>query len=286
MAQKIKRIVRLLLSSGLFLIDWSFGMLSRAMGRRRPPMCIVLYYHSIPSEQRGQFEDQMDILLRYSEPIAADGIFALADGKRYAVVTFDDGFESVVQNALPILRERGIFATVFVVSECLGKVAGWQRFDPICNDGEKLMSVEQLKTLPVDLISIGSHTKTHPLLTPLHGQAAMEEILESRLRLQEMLRRDIKLFSFPYGEFNRDLVTWCREAGYARVFTILPIPACSGVEGYVTGRVSVEPTDWRIEFLLKLMGAYRWQPVAFAIKRNVVAITNVFRRSRARSSAC
>ena len=223
----------------------------------------------------------MDILVRYAKPTAADATLTSTDTKRYAVVTFDDGFESFIENALPVLRRKGICATVFVVTEYLGKVPGWQRFDPVCNGGEKLMSAEQLETLPAELISIGSHTMTHPVLTSLCEHEAREEILSSRLRLEEIMGRDINLLSFPYGAFNRDLVTLCREAGYARVFTILPIPTFSSLGEYVTGRVCVEPTDWTIEFFLKLMGAYRWQLLAFAVKRNIVATANVFRRPRA-----
>lgn len=248
------------------------------MGTRCPPMCVVLFYHSIPFEQREQFVEQMDTLLRYAKPIAADGTFAMTDGARYAAVTFDDGFESVIKNAVPVLREKGIYATVFLVAEYIGKIAGWRHFEPGTNTSEGLMSVEQLLTLPSDLISIGSHTSTHAMLTSLDEHAAKAEILESRLRLQQMLQKNIKLFSFPYGAFNANLVAWCREAGYTRVFTILPVPALPDAEGYITGRVSVEPTDWKIEFRLKLMGAYRWLPVAFALKKMMIESFGVLKR--------
>ncbi len=37
------------------------------------------------------------------------------------------------------------------------------------------------------------------------------------------------------------------------------------------GRVRVDPTDWPLEFHLKLMGAYRWLPMAIALKRRLLA---------------
>ena len=274
----MKRIVIVLLSSVLFLLDWLVALLRRAVGASNPPMCVVLFYHSIPFEQRERFAEQMDTLLRYAKPIAAEGTFELADGTRYAAVTFDDGFESVIENAVPILKEKRICATVFVVTEYLGKAAGWHRFDTHSNGSEKLMGVEELSMLPSDVISVGSHTMTHPVLTSLNSHAAKAEICESRLRLQTMLQKDVKLFSFPYGAFNADLVAWCREAGYTRVFTILPTPALPDAEGYVTGRVSVEPTDWKLEFRLKLMGAYRWLPLAFAAKKKMIEDFGVLKR--------
>jgi len=249
-------------------------------------MCVVLFYHSIPFEQREQFAEQMDTLLRCVKPIAAEGTFELTSGTRYAAVTFDDGFESVIENAVPILKKRGICATVFVVTEYLGKVPGWRRFDAGTNSSEGLMSVEQLLALPSDLISIGSHTSTHAMLTSLDEPAAKAEISESRLRLQQMLQRDVKLFSFPYGAYNASLVAWCREAGYTRVFTILPVPALPNAEEYVTGRVFVEPTDWGIEFRLKLLGAYRWLPLAFTVKGKMTAAIRAFKGLARWSSAC
>ena len=286
MGRILKRVVNLVLSAGMFLVDWASDLARRVAGKRRPPICVVLYYHSIPVESRLRFEQQMATLLRWAQPVAADRISGLADGGRYAVVTFDDGFESFAGNALPVLKERGICATVFVVTDFLGDFGGWRRFDPPSNHNERLMSPEQLILLPADLISIGSHTVTHPLLTSLSEDAAKEELLQSRLRLQGMLRRDIKLFSFPYGAFNTDLVSWCREAGYSRVFTIQPIRASTDGQDYVTGRFSVEPTDWRIEFFLKLMGAYRWQPLAFAFKKYMVLVTKRFKRCAIEKSVC
>ena len=85
-----------------------------------------------------------------------------------------------------------------------------------------------------------------------------------------MLGRKIALFSFPHGDFNSDLVEWCRDSGYEQVFTILPEPAFCESDRYVIGRVGVNLTDWKIEFLLKLFGAYSWLPSAFSLKRKML----------------
>ena len=113
---------------------------------------------------------------------------------------------------------------------------------------------------------------THPALPALNENDAKRELSESRAKLEKMLDREIRLFSFPYGAFNAKLIEWCREAGYERVFTIAPTLAFLDPREFVTGRMSVEPTDWPLEFRLKLMGAYRWLPVAFSLKRRVLSI--------------
>ncbi len=84
-----------------------------------------------------------------------------------------------------------------------------------------------------------------------------------------MLGREFTLFAFPYGAFNERLINICKEAGYKRIFTTLPYPAELGPGEFVSGRVTVDPTDWPIEFYLKLSGAYRWLPIAFATKKKL-----------------
>jgi peptidoglycan/xylan/chitin deacetylase (PgdA/CDA1 family) len=99
---------------------------------------------------------------------------------------------------------------------------------------------------------------------------AAREIALSRVRLEEQLHRKILLFSFPFGAFNENLVEICREAGYQSVFTTLPSFAFIKSDEFVTGRVRVDPTDWPLEFKLKVTGAYRWLPWAFELKRKIL----------------
>jgi hypothetical protein len=95
-----------------------------------------------------------------------------------------------------------------------------------------------------------------------------------------VLNIDVSLFSFPYGSFNSTLVQLCRDAGYARVFTTLPFLAFGKLEEFVSGRVTVEPTDWPIEFRLKILGSYRWLPLAITLKRQMRSSFSVITRSR------
>jgi peptidoglycan/xylan/chitin deacetylase (PgdA/CDA1 family) len=129
---------------------------------------------------------------------------------------------------------------------------------------------------------------THPLLTQVEESEARGEIQDSRTKLEAMLDRGVTQFSFPFGGFNEKLLQICREAGYERVYTTLPAFAFERGDEFVVGRVRVDPTDWPLEFRLKLAGAYRWLPAIFSWKRKVVSIgsrsmTRPLRPSPARS---
>lgn len=270
-----KRLANLLISLGCLAIVWVLNLLLRLGGQKNRRTCVILYYHQVRSEHRAQFARQMDILLRCARPTRADCTAPLAPGVLHAAVTFDDGYQNVFDNALPELESRKIPSTLFIVTEALGKRPPWMAHSLSCANGEKIMSVDHLRRLPSDLVMIGSHTLTHPVLPRLNEEDARREISESRAKLEKILSQEIKLFSFPHGAFNAKLVELCREAGYERVFTVLPVLALSDPQEFVTGRVSVEPTDWPLEFRLKLLGAYRWQPYAFALKRKLLSLAGV-----------
>jgi peptidoglycan/xylan/chitin deacetylase (PgdA/CDA1 family) len=237
-------------------------------GKPIPGSLVVLCYHAIPQNQRARFGRQMDLLRQYTKPTRADVETPLLAGERYAAVTFDDGYQSTVENALPELKARNIPCTLFVVSHLPGHSPWWSGTEGYDRE-DKFVTAEQLVNLPSELVTIGSHTMTHPNLAVLSEEMAKRELFESRQLLQQTLRREIRLFAFPHGAFNDALVTWCREAGYQRVFSGEPTMTFSNVPEYVTGRVIVDPTDWDLEFRLKVLGAYQWLPVAYGIKRKV-----------------
>jgi peptidoglycan/xylan/chitin deacetylase (PgdA/CDA1 family) len=267
----LTRIVKFGISLGVYAASGVGRFVNRLTGQAARSSCVVVYYHSVDAAQRIRFAEQMDQLLSYAKPIATTGTAELEPGTRYAVVTFDDGFRNFYDRALPELVKRGIPATMFVISDAIGKSFGPE------GHPEEVMSLEQLRSLPENLVTIGSHTMTHPLLPSMNLDEAKREIALSRVKLEAELHRNIVLFSFPYGGFNQKLVEICHEAGYQRVFSTLPYFAFKEPNEFVTGRVRVDPTDWPLEFRLKLAGAYRWLPWAFELKRKV--LTNTFMQS-------
>jgi peptidoglycan/xylan/chitin deacetylase (PgdA/CDA1 family) len=211
----------------------------------------------------------MELILRCAKPVPANQKHPCGPGGRYVAVTFDDGLESVLENALPELESRNIPSTMFIVVQSLGDFPCWMPDGPRSDPTQKVMSIEQLRHLSSDLVTVGSHTLTHPNLCRLDQAQAYREISDSRVELQRILNIDVSLFSFPYGAFNSTLIQLCREAGYERVFTTLPLLAFGELKEFVSGRVTVEPTDWPIEFRLKIFGAYTWLARAIALKRRL-----------------
>jgi len=263
----LTRIVKFGISLTVYAVSAVGAFVNRLTGHGARSSCVVVYYHSVDAAHRIRFAKQMDQLLSYAKPIVTTETAKLKPGTRHAAVTFDDGFKNFYECALPELVKRGIPATVFVISDAIGKTFGPAGYP------EDVMSLEQIRALPENLVTIGSHTMTHPFLPSINPDEAKREIALSRAKLEQQLHRNIELFSFPYGGFNQKLVEICREAGYRRVFSTLPYFAFQERNEFVTGRVRVDPTDWPLEFRLKLAGAYRWLPWAFELKRKILANT-------------
>ena len=260
----LARVVKCGISLGVFLASRLKDKLFRFLKKVPKGVCVVLYYHSVPVEHRPKFAVQMDMLLRYSTPVSLGKEVTVAAGVTSVAVTFDDALQNLIENALPELMSRKIPATVFAISGAMGKKFGAPEYP------EPVMSPEELQSLPADLIIVGSHTATHPFLPSISKEAARWEFEQSRAQLCELLQKEISLFSFPFGGFTEELIDLARDAGYHRVFTTLPTLAFANPHEFAVGRVRVDPTDWPLEYRLKLAGAYRWLPWAFAIKKRLL----------------
>jgi len=240
--------------------DMARDLARRRQGQRRTRGRIVLYYHAVTAAQRARFAAQMDLLRRRATPFEAGSRERISDDGWRVAVTFDDGFLSVVEHAVPELEARNIPFTVFVPSGCLGERPSWVRDPNHPSWQERVMSAAELRALAgLPLATIGSHSVTHRNMRQLDSAQAADELVRSRLELQAAAGTDIDLFSFPHGAYNAALLAQARQAGYRRVFTIQPAPMPSDPDAFSVGRVAADPDDWPIEFRLKLAGAYRWR---------------------------
>ena len=258
-----KRIAKLAVSFLYYAWLWLGRLFLRAEVR-----CVVLYYHAFPPESAASFARQLDLLKRLAVTVPAGGSTPDRPGL-YAAITFDDGFQNLVDVALPELKKRDIHSTIFMIADGFGKCLDWSAEFYDHYRTQRLMSEETLRSLASDLVAVGSHTLTHPMLTRLSPKGAEIEIRESKRRLEKILGRDVDLFSFPHGDYNESTVRMCRDAGYTRVFTTNPSFTRLDSDEFVIGRVTVEPADWPLEFSLKVRGAYSWFPKAQFLMRKL-----------------
>lgn len=258
--------------SVIFLAGYTcYSAICRALGKRPLSTLSVLTYHSITRDHLPRFVRQMDMLQKY-HPVFPDETIDLTTGQHYAAVTFDDGFDCVVENALPELIKRNIPATLFIPSGYLGQRPGWIENQNNNNYSEPVMTIQRLQSFNTALIKIGSHSVHHRSLTQLQEEEALKELADSKKHLESLLKIKITSFSFPYGAYNDTTLKLAEHTGYAHVFCSWPIFPPSKINGFLIGRTPASPDDTALEFRLKLMGAYQWLPIGITMKRHLLKV--------------
>ena len=96
--------------------------------RRAANRLAVLAYHSV--DEPRAFDRQLDYLVRSCTPVSLDAVRrAVLDGgplpARPVLITFDDADRTILEHALPLLRDRRVPAIAFVVA---GHLDGTQPF--------------------------------------------------------------------------------------------------------------------------------------------------------------
>jgi len=231
---------------------------------------VVLTYHAISESDVPSFEAQMRDLKALAVPVFADQT-RNDPALRTAAVTFDDGFQSVFDNALPAMARMGIPATLFVPTGYLAAAPGWipaPRRQP--GSSGLVAAAETLASSNRDLVRIGSHTVNHPHLTSQAREAVHLELSESKRALERITGGRITMLSFPYGSFDTGVLAAAGAVGYDCLFANVPLSAGVRPGAQLLGRINVTPRDWRLEFHLKVRGAYNWMAMAVPAKRAIV----------------
>jgi peptidoglycan/xylan/chitin deacetylase (PgdA/CDA1 family) len=195
----------------------------------------------------------------------------VAEGQKTVVsVTFDDAFVSVLENAVPVLKEYGIPAGIFVPTGRIGQRPDWAMASDCPDKNETLMDEQQIVALDKDGFEILSHTVTHSRLTDLNEADLEKELKESKQHLEHMLGHDVPAISYPHGACNAGVLDTTQKAGYTLGFTVDPNTVDNAADALRIGRFSVSPGDGLRAFKLKANGACQVVNYLRKLKRMLV----------------
>lgn len=275
----IRRIFILFISALYHIVRRCIEKTRQIIRQDLPSRVVHLTYHSITAGQQPKFAEQMEELGRIGIAVFADHRPNKSVRKPMIAITFDDGFRCIVDNALPILAEKNIPATIFVTTGYLGKRAEWISDPNHPNFHEVVLSPHDLEMLSADLICIGSHTVSHIRLTTLDESRMMDELINSKKALEKVVKKPIDLLSFPYGAYNKTIETLSQKAGYRHVYSNIPVARREGND-FLIGRINVTLDDWMFEYRLKFLGAYQWLSFAILFKRKLSCFLGSAERHR------
>ncbi len=131
---------------------------------------------------------------------------------RRFIIAFDDGYEGVLGNALPVLDELGFRAIVFIPVGYIGRFNGWDHH--LFRRWFRHLDWGGLRELSRAGWGIGSHSVSHLSLTTLPARRLVDELVRSRAELEEGLGMPVTWISFPFGRYDDRVVSAAVEAGY------------------------------------------------------------------------
>lgn len=173
---------------------------------------------------------------------------------RVVGITFDDGYQNNVQNALPVLKKHGFTATCYAVSSMIGGVNSWDRDIGVAQ--KSLMTTNDWHVWQDNGMEIGSHTRTHADLTKLTADAAIDEISASKRELEDSLGSEVRHFCYPYGRFDSTHCQMAQQAGYVTATTTRRGRVQPGDDLYTLRRILVARAAHLSLFALKIMTGY------------------------------
>ena len=169
-------------------------------------------------------------------------------------ITLDDGYQSNVSHALPILKQHGFSATCYVVSGRLGQHNEWDAALGMAKAA--LMSGEEMRAWVDAGMEVGSHTCSHADLNQLSLAEARHELLQSKNDLEKLLQKPVTQFCYPYGHFSPEHEALVSQAGYEAATTTHRGRACATDRMTALPRVPVVRSTYAVQFLLKVLTHY------------------------------
>ena len=251
---------------------FSLGHYRRHIRRQTLPGVAVLSYHGV-GEPGGdeesialpwlhlparRFEAHCRFLRATCNPISLSQWREAANGgqplpARPVLLTFDDGYRSVLTVAHGILEKYDIPAVAFVATDAVernqllwfdavDRTHGEKTVDAMkrlpfdewlvrarasatraeCGDPNAPLSVDEVKLLAdTGLIEIGAHTMSHPMLSRADQPVQIAEIRGSKEKLESWIGKPVQAFAYPNGDFTDETVKLVSQAGYSCAFTTI-----------------------------------------------------------------
>jgi peptidoglycan/xylan/chitin deacetylase (PgdA/CDA1 family) len=179
------------------------GSLQRQLDAVRNADAVLMYHRVLPDAadasaiepgmyvRASTFERHLDTLTsRWQLATLSSVLESPRDDRPRVALTFDDGWRDNLETAWPILRSRGLSATIFLVTDwcAAGRHADGTFIRP-----------DEIRELAAAGIEFGAHTMTHPALDTVESERARIELEGSKRTVAEWTGMPCRVFAYPYG---------------------------------------------------------------------------------------
>ena len=150
------------------------------------------------------FEENIETLLEKGNTfISMEELYNAYNGKKELpekpiLINIDDGYYSNYEYIYPILKKYNVKASIFVVTDKVGKEV----------NGKKYLGWDECKEMQESgIVEIFSHSKRHVFYDRLSVRTIRDDVIESYKTIEEKLgNKDLKVFAYPYGASTKETV--------------------------------------------------------------------------------
>ena len=200
-------------------------LVDKDVPKRADPKIVILMYHNLVYGRTGSeynrdiynFEHDLAFIRSRFKIIDFHDLLTIMEGKvtlesDAALLTFDDGDLSMYAIAYPLLKEYGIKATFFLITDFVGDIGymNWSQIREISEYRDKAGS---------PLFSIGSHSASHRNLGDLEQAAVMQELANSKFAIEEKIGEPVEFLSLPFGSGagKKEIIDLATSLGYKAI---------------------------------------------------------------------
>jgi peptidoglycan/xylan/chitin deacetylase (PgdA/CDA1 family) len=250
----------------------------------------ILMYHSIADASSSAFRRfvvsprdfalHMDHLVENGyQAITMQQLMAVRSGQaqlpeRPVVLTFDDAYADFHSDALQILLDRALTASLYVPTHYVGQSARWLR---VCGEADRpIVSWSGLEEIAGAGIEIGSHSHSHAQLDLITQEEAWDELSRSRGLLEDHLGLAVPGLAYPFGYWNRHVRGMLTKAGYSYACATAELTAVTTDDVFTFPRWTVTTEGGMPAFAARL--ARRSTPVARSSSEGLRLLWRTIRR--------
>ncbi len=258
----------------------------------KPNEITSLFFHNPPP---ALFEHIIQCMIKHGYGfLSTQELQTLLEEKKESynkvLITLDDGWRGNL-DLLPIIEKYRVPITIFISTEPALEGNYWWEYashhgqEAITNvedveDYKKLpesdfrekiallkenitlerssMTLEEVKKISRhELVTIGAHTWSHPILKNCSYNSQLKELTDSKEMLESWIGKPVNYLAYPNGDYNKDTLEIVEKAGYQLCFTVQPDtinPAKT--KTMEIPRISIEDEQGKYESLSKAVGAW------------------------------
>jgi peptidoglycan/xylan/chitin deacetylase (PgdA/CDA1 family) len=153
------------------------------------------------------FAEQMNWLANERHPLTLEEVRTVLQGGQVSegsvLITFDDGYQDLVDHAIPVLQKHSIPAIFFLLIEAMGSNDLWNTRAHVTRRHLAPEDVRALAALPK--MTIGAHGFTHQRITRFEEYRVVAEMAGAKAGLQALTDQNIDAYAYPYGGFTPEV---------------------------------------------------------------------------------